>query len=518
VSARPRDYDRYHAFIKNSSEGIWRVELDEPIPTHLAPEQQIKLMYERAYMAEANDAMAEMYGVAKPEDLVGLRLGNLLIEDDPRNVAYLTAFIESGYKLSGVDSHEVDSNGKEKYFRNSLVGIVEDGAIKLAWGTQQDVTDQHSAEIALKRSEARLALALKASHLGMWEWDIATNELIWSPELKELFGLSPDDEITYDKYVSMVHPKDRDYVQSIVQRAMETGEDYRMEHRIIQPDGKVSWMLGQGRAFIDNGKPIRMIGTSLNIDELKRNQELQATNAMLKSQQLQLLALNNSKDEFISLASHQLRTPASGVKQYIGMLLEGYAGDLTNGQAQFLKIAYECNERQLHIIDDLLKVAHVDSGQLRLTRKSTDLMSLVQAVIDEQMRAFEARKQQIQFEAASKEVLADIDSRRIRMVIENLIDNAGKYTPVGKKIHVTVERQADRAYIRVTDEGVGIAKKDLSKLFQKFSRIDNELSTVVGGTGIGLYWAKKIIDLHDGTITVQSQPNKGTTFTISLPR
>lgn len=116
---------QYHAFISNSTEGIWRIELDKPIPTNKPISEQIKLMYKHAFLAEANDTMAKMYGMSSAESLKGLRLSDLLLENDPKNTEYLAAFIKSGYKLSGAQSHEVDIRGRDKYFSNSLAGVVE---------------------------------------------------------------------------------------------------------------------------------------------------------------------------------------------------------------------------------------------------------------------------------------------------------------------------------------------------------------------------------------------------------
>ena len=115
-------------------------------------------------------------------------------------------------------------------------------------------------------------------------------------------------------------------------------------------------------------------------------------------------------------------------------------------------------------------------------------------------------------------VPVDVDPARIRMVLENLVDNAGKYSPQGKDVTVRLSDSADTVLVDVVDQGVGIAEADIDKLFQKFSRVNNPLSTLVGGSGIGLYWAKKIVDMHAGTIAVVSDPGKGSTFTITLPK
>jgi PAS domain S-box-containing protein len=510
--------ERYQAFIQNSHEGIWCFELEQPIPIDLDPAEQIERVYRYAYLAEANNAMAAMYGLQKPEQLVGARLGDLLPKDDPQNIEYLLAFIASGYTLSGVESHEVDHAGNPKTFRNSLVGVIQGDAVVRAWGTQQDVTDQYQAEQALRKSQEHLALALKASRMGSWEWNVRTNELTWSDERKVLFGLKPEDDVTYRRFIEIIHPQDRKNAQAVIDHALKNGEEYRMEFRVVWPDGSVHWLLSQGKALVEAGKPLRVIGTSMNIDDLKRAEELKAANENLRIQSEQLLAFNAAKDEFISLASHQLRTPSAIVKQYVGMLLQGYAGEMTPQQTEFLQIAYDNNQRGLEIVDDLLKVARIDAGRVVLQKTQTNLNNFLQQIVTQHAADFKSRGQHITFEHPERHVLAMVDAARLRMVLENLIDNAAKYSKKGKTTTVRLESRHGQVVISVSDQGVGIAKKDLPKLFQKFSRIENTLSMLEAGTGIGLYWAKKIIDLHQGTIEVQSRLHKGSTFFITLPK
>ncbi len=147
--------ERYRAFVRNSSEAIWRFELEEPVPTGLPVDEQIELCYRHGYLAECNDAMALMYGFSHAEQIVGARFSDLLVRDDPKNVEFLRAFIKSGYRMTEAQSHEVDRDGNPKYFLNNLVGIVEDGWLLRAWGTQRDITERQLAE------EERAALLLR---------------------------------------------------------------------------------------------------------------------------------------------------------------------------------------------------------------------------------------------------------------------------------------------------------------------------------------------------------------------
>ena len=141
-----RSEERYRHFVRQSSEGIWRFELGEPIPICAPVEQQIELLYKHAYLAECNDAMAQMYGLDRAEQIIGARLGDLLVREDPLNVAYLKAFVHSGYRLADGESVERDARGGSRYFVNNLVGFIEEGKLIRAWGTQRDITDRKKAE------------------------------------------------------------------------------------------------------------------------------------------------------------------------------------------------------------------------------------------------------------------------------------------------------------------------------------------------------------------------------------
>lgn len=230
-----------------------------------------------------------------------------------------------------------------------------------------------------------------------------------------------------------------------------------------------------------------------------------------------LLEINRSKDEFIAVASHELRTPATAVKQYVGMVLEGFAGDISESQVNFLKRAYDSNERQLQIIDDILRVARLDLDKLSLHVVELDVVKIVAAVVKDATPIVTKRQQTFMFERPESPIMVRADDLYLRMAISNIIDNASKYTEEGKEIQVAITADKGRVSIKVRDQGVGIAEKDMDKLFVKFSRIHNPLSIQRGGTGLGLYWSKEIITLHNGDIEVESQEGKGTEFTISLP-
>ena len=224
-----------------------------------------------------------------------------------------------------------------------------------------------------------------------------------------------------------------------------------------------------------------------------------------------------AKDEFISLASHQLRTPATGVKQYLGMLLEGYAGELVDGQKTFINTAYNSNEKQLAIINSILKTAQIDSGVYKLNKSPQNLAALMEMVLIDFQPVMLMRRQMLVCEIP-EHIEVDVDGNELSIAFVNLIENASKYSPNGKQITVRATQTPQATTIRVQDEGVGIEPADQAKIFEKFTRIDNTMSDTVNGSGLGLYWVQRIITLHGGTIKVESELGKGTTFVIRLPR
>jgi signal transduction histidine kinase len=228
----------------------------------------------------------------------------------------------------------------------------------------------------------------------------------------------------------------------------------------------------------------------------------------------QLIELNKTKDEFISIASHQLRTPATTVKQYVAMLMDGFAGELSEKQRLFLSKAYDSNERQLTIINDLLKVAQIDAGRMDFSMRPLNLSTLLNEVVADFKSLYVAAGQQIEADITT-DIIVTTDENALRMVVDNLLENAKKYSEKGARTRVVLRATEDKVTISIIDEGVGV--DDPARLFQKFSRINNKLSTEVGGTGLGLYWAKSVTELIGGTLVYLKNEITGSTFTVSLP-
>lgn len=290
-------------------------------------------------------------------------------------------------------------------------------------------------------------------------------------------------------------------------------EDWR-----VRKDGTQFWANVVITALFDEGKLVGFAKVTRDLTERKMHEDtLRRANAILKQQQRELERLNSSKDEFISLASHQLRTPATSIKQYLGLIIEGFAGETDPKQLEFITKAYDSNEHQLSIVNSLLQVAQIDAGKVNLHKVPTDLKKMLHDVIDEHTENFSKRQQHLTVHIPKNLPKLVIDPHYLRMAFENLVDNASKYTPEKGSITIKAQSEDGQLCVSVADTGVGIAADSISKLFEKFSRIPNILSDTVGGSGLGLYWVNKVVALHGGRIEVLSEVDKGTTFNVYLP-
>jgi signal transduction histidine kinase len=182
-----------------------------------------------------------------------------------------------------------------------------------------------------------------------------------------------------------------------------------------------------------------------------------------------------------------------------------------------LKHAYDSNERQLQIINQLLYVARLDAGRITLHEEHTDIRELLDEVYNEQLVESRHRHQKLFFKRPRKSVTAEIDPQYFHMAIDNLVSNAVKYTPEKGSITISAEKTDTEVLVSVKDNGIGIDVERQKIIFDKFTRVENEMAADVSGSGIGLYLTEQIVNLHGGHIEVQSSPGKGSTFTVHLP-
>jgi len=237
----------------------------------------------------------------------------------------------------------------------------------------------------------------------------------------------------------------------------------------------------------------------------------------LRTANRHLKDLDKAKDEFISMASHQLRTPLTSIKGYLSMLLEGDAGKINKEQREFLTYAFAGSQRMVSLISDLLNVSRMAAGKFVIEAESTDITDIVQEEVDQLQRHADAKGLQLQFVPPKPKLpLMSIDEGKTRQVIMNFIDNAIYYTKQGS-VTVTLKRKSRNVELRVEDTGIGVPDDAQKQLFTKFFRAPNAQVLRPDGTGLGLFLAQRVIEDQGGTIIFKSTEGKGSTFGFTLP-
>ena len=237
----------------------------------------------------------------------------------------------------------------------------------------------------------------------------------------------------------------------------------------------------------------------------------------LRSYNAKLVSLDVAKDEFISMASHQLRTPLTSIKGYLSMVLDGDMGKLTNAQRPVLEQAYESSQRMVYVVGDLLNFTRMKTGSFVFVKEPVAIDAVAAAEAKQLQKTATAKGLQLIFSSSKDCPVLMLDENKIRQVIMNFMDNAIFYTPVGGTISVTVTHDNEKLSYIVTDNGAGVPKSEQHLLFTKFYRAANARKIRPDGTGLGLYMAKKIIKAQGGTMLFKTEEGKGSTFGFSFP-
>ncbi len=259
------------------------------------------------------------------------------------------------------------------------------------------------------------------------------------------------------------------------------------------------------------------IDNALRFEEIQKfnitlEQKVEDATRKLRRANDKLIALDQTKDDFISMASHQLRTPLTSVKGYLSMVLEGDTGKVNAKQEKMLEQAFTSSQRMVYLIADLLNVSRLRTGKFVIESKPTNLAEVIEGEIGQLKTTAAGKNQKLTYDKPKNFPTLMIDETKIRQVIMNFTDNALHYTPNGGKIHVSLEEKPDTIQFTVTDNGIGIPRHEQHHLFTKFFRAGNARKARPDGTGLGLFMAKKVIIAQGGSIIFKSQEGKGSTF------
>ncbi|HEX2223621.1 MAG TPA: ATP-binding protein [Thermoanaerobaculia bacterium] len=379
-------------------------------------------------------------------------------------------------------------------------------------GAEALVLERQAWEQALRDSQRQLRLALDAARMGTWVWDIRTGEIHWSDNLEPLHGLDPGTfGGTYEDFLRLVHPDDRDLLRATVALSVETLTPYELEFRVLWPDGSVHWMDGRGQVFLDElGNPASMLGLGIDVTERKRNEE--ESRAAREAAE----AANRAKDRFLAVLSHELRTPLTPVLTALSALERHPAVPAE------LRPSLEMIQRNValeaRLIDDLLDLTRIANGKLQLGFATVDVHALIGQALQICGADAEAKRLSLDTDLAAGQSHVHGDSARLHQVLWNLIKNAVKFTPEGGRIAVrTFNPEPDRLRIEVADSGIGIAADVLPRIFDAFEQGRPEINRHFGGLGLGLAISQGLVEAHHGTLTASSDgPGRGASFHVDL--
>ncbi|HEY9619381.1 MAG TPA: PAS domain-containing protein [Crinalium sp.] len=402
-----------------------------------------------------------------------------------------------------------------------------------------DVSDRKQAEAKLRHSESALADAQRIAHLGNWEFDLGTQQVIWSEELFRIFGLDPTQpEPTYAEYLQFFPESDRPRLQKLVDQAIATGMSYELEHQIIRPDGSIGWVFGRGEVLLNSeGHAVKLFGTAQDVTKRKQA-ELELQRAKEAAE-----VANQAKSIFLANMSHELRTPLNAILGFTQLLSQDPAFDVN--QQEHLNIIQRSGDHLLNLINDILDLSKIEAGRMTLEMAEVDLTALLHTIRD--MFYPRAADKGLQFTVeisptVPPQIIAD--EKKLWQVLINLLSNAVKFTHQGyvmlhvstmshprsvthdrdtqsNVIHVgslTTPQRVENCILHfaVEDTGVGIASEELETIFDAFAQA-HAGRQASEGTGLGLAISQKFVQLMGGELWVNSTLGEGSSFNVQLP-
>jgi PAS domain S-box-containing protein len=384
--------------------------------------------------------------------------------------------------------------------------------------------EKRAREEELRNERERLSLALDGGRVGMWNWDLITNEIAWSEQCKMFFGYSPDAKVTFEDFLAALHPKDRDRTMKAIEESIRDGIPYDIEYRVLHPDGTVRWISAIGRTFRDDfERPTRMGGVARDVTERRQfDEELQENQFQLRTAlnaaelaRREAETATRAKDQFLAVLSHELRTPLTPIMMAASWLRN--APELAEQARNAFDMIFRNAELEARLVDDLLDLTRIARNQLELQFRAADLHAVLRAAIEVCETGIRQKKQSLNLKLAATRTRVQCDVARIQQVFWNLLKNAIKFTPESGEIFVSSINENDNIIVEVSDSGIGIDPRIIPKIFVPFEQGDKDVVKQFGGLGLGLAISKAVVDAHGGTIAVRSEgKDLGAAFTVRL--
>lgn len=387
----------------------------------------------------------------------------------------------------------------------------DNGEIEKIICTYQDITKNKIADENLLLNEDRLRLTLESADLGIWDFDIETGIAFHSLLHDQIFGykeLQP--EWSYEISIKHILPEYHQLVRDAVAAALKTGILY-YEAQIKWPDGSVHWIAPKGRVLYNTEKkPVRMLGV---VSEITEQKEAERT---LKENETRLRELNQTKDKFFSIIAHDLKSPFTSIMGFSELITERINQKNYNEIDQFAKMIHRSSRHAMELLTNLFEWSRLQTGTMEFKPELINIASLVKETME--LMSYAAWHKSIRIITELPELCNVVaDKQMISSVLRNLISNALKFTYPEGKIEVIAKVLEDELLVTVADNGKGIDKEDLDKLF----RIDISFSSAgtngEQGTGLGLMLSKDFLTRHGGKIWAESEEGKGSRFHFTIP-
>lgn len=399
----------------------------------------------------------------------------------------------------------------------SVGGVLARSYLAAHEARQEAVIARHSAE------ESQQEYQNLVDDMDGVVWEARADDLRFtfvSPAIEEILGFPVEHWLTAPaRWSDHMHPEDRDFVLHRCVEDMREGNDHACEYRAIRADGEVIWLADMIRTVRDEDGSIALL-RGLMIDVTARRQAEEERARLLNLEQRARAEVEEalrSRDEFLSIASHELRNPVAGIKgtaQLIQRLND--RGRLTeHAHSDYVETIVRTSDRLSRLVEDLLDVSRLRGGQFTLRTQTVEISALVtSAIVGEALEGREVR-----LEGAEEHSHVRVDPDRVQQVLQNLLENAAKYSPPDTPIVVAIRRERDTVVkISVTDYGIGLPEGFADDLFMPFGRAANALSANIPGMGLGLYISRRLAEAHGGSLTAASAgEGRGSTFTLVLP-
>jgi PAS domain S-box-containing protein len=464
---------------------------------------------------EWNSRIFELFGLDPAQG--PLRLGEWLRRcahpDDRARVAEQSArWLVEGSGPIEIEFRAVHPDGRVRWLvTRGRISQSSPDVPRRAEGVTIDITEQQETLQRLRDSVERIELTAAAVGLGSWDYDVATQAVVWDEGMFRLRGVrSPRRRVSREEVMSYVHPEDLPRVEDEQERRLQDGEGWRSAFRVTWPDGTVRWLASRSSTVHDaSGRLVRRIGLNWDVTEV-----MQAEQAMREREVA--VAESRAKSRFLSRISHELRTPLNAVLGFTQLLRDDRSPPDALERQRWLGHIHDAGHHLLALIDDVLDLSRAESGDLRLQLQPVSLAELVAATLPLVEREARARDVTLAVDALPADaVLAD--RVRLRQVLLNLLSNAIKYNRPGGRVQVSARLAQDQIGLQVADTGRGIDAASLRAAFEPFNRLGAE-GLGIEGTGIGLAIAKALVDQMHGRIEAGSRLGEGSVFSFTLPR